>query len=196
MPEQADVAVAQDAKVEEILKTIEQMSVLQLSKLVKAVEERFGVTAAAPMAMPAGMMMGGAAAAAPVVEEKTEFDVVLKSAGANKINVIKVIRTITNLGLKEAKDQVDVLKRCAELTAEAMPRLRGMKDLDEYWVEINRLENQGDRVFRKLVSEILADGAEPINAIKTKEVVESLEAAADAFENVANRVETIFLKES
>ncbi len=107
MPEQADVAVAQDAKVEEILKTIEQMSVLQLSKLVKAVEERFGVTAAAPMAMPAGMMMGGAAAAAPVVEEKTEFDVVLKSAGANKINVIKVIRTITNLGLKEAKDLVD-----------------------------------------------------------------------------------------
>lgn len=107
MPEQADVAVAQDAKVEEILKTIEQMSVLQLSRLVKAVEERFGVTAAAPMAMPAGMMMGGAAAAAPVVEEQTEFDVILKAAGANKINVIKVIRTITNLGLKEAKDLVD-----------------------------------------------------------------------------------------
>lgn len=83
------------------------MSVLQLSKLVKAVEDRFGVTAAAPMAMPAGMMMGGAAAAAPVVEEQTEFDVVLKAAGANKINVIKVIRTITNLGLKEAKDLVD-----------------------------------------------------------------------------------------
>ena len=62
-------------------------------------------------------------------------------------------------------DQIDVLKKCAELTAEAMPRLRGMKNLDEYWVEINRLENQGDRVFRKLVSEILADGAEPINAI-------------------------------
>ncbi len=107
MPEKADVAVAQDAKVEEILTAIEQMSVLQLSKLVKAVEERFGVTAAAPMAMPAGMMMGGAAAAAPVVEEQTEFDVVLKAAGANKINVIKVIRTITNLGLKEAKDLVD-----------------------------------------------------------------------------------------
>ena len=107
MPEKADVAVAQDAKVEEILTAIEQMSVLQLSKLVKAVEDRFGVTAAAPMAMPAGMMMGGAAAAAPVVEEQTEFDVVLKAAGANKINVIKVIRTITNLGLKEAKDLVD-----------------------------------------------------------------------------------------
>jgi large subunit ribosomal protein L7/L12 len=102
-----DAAVAQDAKVEEILKSIEEMSVLQLSRLVKALEERFGVTAAAPMAMPAGMMMAGAAAAAPVVEEKTEFDVVLKSAGANKINVIKVIRTITSLGLKEAKDLAD-----------------------------------------------------------------------------------------
>jgi large subunit ribosomal protein L7/L12 len=106
MPEKADVAVAQDAKVEEILTSIEKMSVLQLSKLVKALEEHFGVTAAAPMAMPAGMMMG-AAAAAPVVEEQTEFDVILKGAGANKINVIKVIRTITNLGLKEAKDLVD-----------------------------------------------------------------------------------------
>jgi len=107
MPENADVAVAQDAKVEEILKSIEEMSVLQLSRLVKALETRFGVTAAAPMAMPMGMAMAGAAAAAPVVEEQTEFDVVLKGAGANKINVIKVIRTITNLGLKEAKDLVD-----------------------------------------------------------------------------------------
>jgi len=102
-----DAAVAQDAKVEEILKSIEEMSVLQLSRLVKALEERFGVTAAAPMAMPAGMAMAGAAAAAPAVEEKTEFDVILKSAGANKINVIKVIRTITSLGLKEAKDLAD-----------------------------------------------------------------------------------------
>lgn len=107
MPENADVAVAQDAKVEKILKSIEEMSVLQLSQLIKACETRFGVTAAAPMAMPMGMAMPGAAAAAPVVEEKTEFDVVLKAAGANKINVIKVIRTITNLGLKEAKDLVD-----------------------------------------------------------------------------------------
>ncbi len=106
MPAKADVAVAQDAKVEEILTSIEQMSVLQLSRLVKALEDRFGVTAAAPMAMPMGMMAGGAVAA-PVVEEQTEFDVILKAAGANKINVIKVIRTITNLGLKEAKDLVD-----------------------------------------------------------------------------------------
>jgi large subunit ribosomal protein L7/L12 len=103
MPEKEQVQVT-DAKVQEILASIEQMSVLQLSKLVKALEERFGVTAAAPIAVAAG---AAPAAAAPVVEEQTEFDVVLKAAGANKINVIKVIRTITNLGLKEAKDLVD-----------------------------------------------------------------------------------------
>jgi large subunit ribosomal protein L7/L12 len=103
MPEK-DQAQVTDAKVEEILSSIEQMSVLQLSKLVKALEERFGVSAAAPVAVAAA---GAPSAAAPVVEEQTEFDVILKAAGANKINVIKVIRTITNLGLKEAKDLVD-----------------------------------------------------------------------------------------
>lgn len=97
---------------------------------------------------------------------------------------------------KRVIEQVDVLQRCAELTADAMPRLRGMKNLEEYWVEINRLENQGDRTYRKLVAEILNDGADPIEAIKTKEIVDSLEAATDAFEKVANWVETIFLKES
>ncbi len=104
MPENTAVEV-NDAKVQEIIKSIEEMSVLQLSQLVKALENRFGVTAAAPVAVAAGGP--AAAAAAPVAEEQTEFDVVLKSAGANKINVIKVIRTITNLGLKEAKDLVD-----------------------------------------------------------------------------------------
>jgi len=103
MPENTAVEV-NDAKVQEIIKSIEEMSVLQLSQLVKALENRFGVTAAAPVAVAAGP---AAAAAAPAAEEQTEFDVVLKSAGANKINVIKVIRTITNLGLKEAKDLVD-----------------------------------------------------------------------------------------
>lgn len=90
----------------EILQAIESMTVLELSSLVKAIEERFGVTAAAPaVAVPMG---GGAGApAAPAAEEKTEFDVVLANAGANKINVIKVVRTLTNLGLKEAKDLVD-----------------------------------------------------------------------------------------
>jgi len=92
---------------EDIIKAIEEMSVLELSQLVKDLEEKFGVSAAAPaMAMPM-MAMPGAAAAAPAEEKKTEFDVVLVDAGANKINVIKVVREITGLGLKEAKDLVD-----------------------------------------------------------------------------------------
>ncbi|WP_029165567.1 50S ribosomal protein L7/L12 [Aminiphilus circumscriptus] len=92
---------------EEIIKAIEEMSVLELSQLVKDLEEKFGVSAAAPaMAMPM-MMPGMGAAAAPAEEEKTEFDVVLKSAGSNKIGVIKVVRELTGLGLKEAKELVD-----------------------------------------------------------------------------------------
>ncbi len=92
--------------------------------------------------------------------------------------------------------QVDVLRRCAELTADAMPRLRAMKNLGEYWVEINRLENEGDRTYRKLVAELFNDGLEPILLMKLKDVVDALEAAADGFERVANLVETIALKES
>ena len=101
------VETAGDQKIEDIIGAIENLSVLQLSTLVKAIEEKFGVTAAAPVAMaaPAAVAAGGANAAA--AEEKTEFDVVLKSAGANKINVIKVVRSLTSLGLKEAKDLVD-----------------------------------------------------------------------------------------
>ncbi|AVK86707.1 50S ribosomal protein L7/L12 [Lysinibacillus sp. NPDC047702] len=85
---------------EQILEAIKAMTVLELNDLVKAIEEEFGVTAAAPVAVVAG----GAAGAA---EEKTEFDVVLASAGAEKIKVIKVVREITGLGLKEAKEVVD-----------------------------------------------------------------------------------------
>jgi large subunit ribosomal protein L7/L12 len=89
---------------EEMIKVIEEMTVLELSELVKALEERFGVSASAPaMAMP--MMAAPAAAAAE--EEKTEFDVIYKAPGANKINVIKIVREITGLGLKEAKELVD-----------------------------------------------------------------------------------------
>ncbi len=84
---------------EQILESIEKMTVLELNDLVKAIEEKFGVTAAAPVA--------AAGAAAAVVEEKTEFDVVLASAGDQKIKVIKVVREATGLGLKEAKDLVD-----------------------------------------------------------------------------------------
>ncbi|MBR4206515.1 MAG: 50S ribosomal protein L7/L12 [Clostridia bacterium] len=85
----------------QILESIKSLTILELADLVKAVEEEFGVSAAAPVAV------AGAGAAAPAVEEKTEFDVVLKSFGAKKLDVIKVIREITGLGLKEAKDLVE-----------------------------------------------------------------------------------------
>ena len=87
---------------EEIMQAIENMTVLELSELVKALEEKFGVSAAAPVAVAAAPAAAGAAA-----EEKTEFDVILTNAGASKINVIKVVREITGLGLKEAKEIVD-----------------------------------------------------------------------------------------
>jgi large subunit ribosomal protein L7/L12 len=86
----------------DVVAFIENMTVLELSEFVKELEDKFGVSAAAPVAVAAAP-----AAAAEAAEEKTEFDVIIKSAGANKINVIKVVRTLTSLGLKEAKDVVD-----------------------------------------------------------------------------------------
>jgi large subunit ribosomal protein L7/L12 len=91
---------------EEILDGIAEMSVLELAELLKEFEERFGVTAAAPVAVAAAPAAGGGAAA-PAAEEQDEFDVILKEAGDKKIQVIKEVRTLTNLGLKEAKDLVD-----------------------------------------------------------------------------------------
>jgi large subunit ribosomal protein L7/L12 len=88
---------------QELIENISKMSVLELSELVKALETKFGVSAAAPVAM----MAAGAGAAAAPTEEKTEFEVILADGGANKINVIKEVRTITGLGLKEAKDLVE-----------------------------------------------------------------------------------------
>src|SRR5512135_881494 len=88
----------------EVVSFIENMTVLELSELVKELEDKFGVSAAAPVAVAA---VGGAPAAAEAAEEQTEFDVILKAAGANKIGVIKVVRALTSLGLKEAKDLVD-----------------------------------------------------------------------------------------
>ncbi|WP_068556879.1 50S ribosomal protein L7/L12 [Thermotalea metallivorans] len=87
---------------EQIIEAIKNMTVLELNELVKACEEEFGVSAAAPVAV-----MAPGAAAAPAAEEKTEFDVILANAGAEKIKVIKVVRELTGLGLKEAKDLVD-----------------------------------------------------------------------------------------
>ena len=93
---------------QQVVDYIKGISVLELSQLVKALEQELGVSAAAavPMAMPGGAAAGGGAAAAPV-EEKTEFNVILTAVGAQKINVIKEVRAITSLGLKEAKDLVD-----------------------------------------------------------------------------------------
>jgi large subunit ribosomal protein L7/L12 len=93
-------------KDQQIISLLENMTMLEVSGLVKKLEEHFGVTAAAPMMMAGPGMMGGAGAAA-AVEEQTEFDVVLMAAGDKKINVIKVVRELTGLGLKEAKDLVD-----------------------------------------------------------------------------------------
>jgi len=98
--------MSDNKKIEEMLSTVEQMSVLELSNLVKALEEKFGVTAQAPVAVALAGASAAGGAQAPA-EEKTTFTVVLTSSGANKIQVIKEIRTIINLGLKEAKDLVE-----------------------------------------------------------------------------------------
>ena len=97
--------VATSGKIEQVLDIVAGMTMLEASQLVKAFEQKFGVSAAAVAAAPVGVAAAGAAAA--VVEEKTAFDVVLKDAGANKIQVIKAVRAETNLGLKEAKDLVE-----------------------------------------------------------------------------------------
>jgi len=127
MSEEKKEEVVVPAKFEKLVAEIEKMSVLDLSELVKVLEEKFGVSAAAPM------MMGAlpAAGAAEAVEEKTEFDVELTAAGAQKINVIKVVREVTSLGLKEAKDLVDaapkvIKEKIAKADAEAI-----LKKLEE-----------------------------------------------------------------
>ena len=107
-------------KKDEILEAIANLTVIELSELLTAFEEKFGVTAAAPVAVAAA----GGAAAAPAEEEKDEFDVILTEAGAQKIQVIKVVRELTSLGLKEAKDLVDgapkpVLEKATKEAAEA-----------------------------------------------------------------------------
>ncbi len=109
---------------EEILDSIGALTVLELKELLDAFEERFGVTAAAPVAVAAAPGAGGGAAAAPAEEEKDEFDVILTGAGAQKIQVIKAVRELTSLGLKEAKDLVDgapkaVLEKANKEAAEA-----------------------------------------------------------------------------
>jgi predicted phosphate transport protein (TIGR00153 family) len=96
----------------------------------------------------------------------------------------------------ELANQVEVLQRCAELTADAMPRLRTMKDLEEFWIEINRLENAGDKSYRRILAKLFSGKYEALEVLKLKDIVDSLEAAIDAFEKVANTVEQIAVKES
>jgi predicted phosphate transport protein (TIGR00153 family) len=97
---------------------------------------------------------------------------------------------------REMHELVRVLHQQAVLTADAMPRLKALKDLDEYWVECNRLENEGDRAYRMLLVRLFSGEYDALTVLKMKEVADELEAACDAFEHVANTVETIAVKES
>jgi predicted phosphate transport protein (TIGR00153 family) len=96
----------------------------------------------------------------------------------------------------ELAEQVEVLQRCSELTAEAMPRLKTMKDLEEFWIEINRLENTGDKVYRRILAKLFSGQFEALEVLKLKGIVDALEEAIDAFETVANIIEQIAVKES
>jgi len=116
---------------EEVIKFIENMTVLELSVMVKELEEKFGVSAAAPAAAAAAP-----AAAAEAAEEKTEFDVILKACGANKINVIKVVRALTSLGLKEAKDLVDGAPQPVKSAVSKQEADDAMKQLVEAGAEV------------------------------------------------------------
>ena len=92
--------------------------------------------------------------------------------------------------------QVEVIQRCSEITADAMPKLQSMQDLEEYWIEINRLENAGDKNHRRILAKLFSGEFKTIEVLKLKDIVESLEEAIDAFEKVANIVEQIAVKES
>ena len=96
---------------------------------------------------------------------------------------------------EEVGEQIEVLQRAAALTAEAMPRLRTMKDLSEYWIEINRLENTGDQVHRRIIAQLFNGETDALTVMKVKDVVDSLEAAIDAFEHIAHTIEQIAVKE-
>ena len=96
----------------------------------------------------------------------------------------------------ELSTQVEVLQRCAELTAASMPNLQSLQSLEEYWIEINRLENAGDKNHRRTIAKLFSGEFKTIEVLKLKDIVESLEEAIDAFEKVANIVEQIAVKES
>src|SRR5690348_16934933 len=97
---------------------------------------------------------------------------------------------------QEMREIADLLVRAAELTAQAMPRLKSLKNLSDYWIEVNRIENEADKLHRRFVARLFNGEVDALTVLKLKEVAEQLEAAADAFENVADMVETIAVKES
>jgi hypothetical protein len=105
---------------------------------------------------------------------------------------------LTGLGTLPAEmtQQTALLQRAAEITAEAMPRLQTMKDLPDYWIEANRIENEADKLYRRLLSRLYSGEYEALEVLRLKEVADQLEEAADAFEKVANVVESIAVKES
>jgi predicted phosphate transport protein (TIGR00153 family) len=96
----------------------------------------------------------------------------------------------------EVLNQVEIIQRCAEITAEAMPKLRAMTGLDEYWIEINRLENSGDKSYRRTLAKLFSGDFKAIEVLKLKDIITSLEGAIDAIEKVANIDEQIAVKES
>jgi predicted phosphate transport protein (TIGR00153 family) len=112
----------------------------------------------------------------------------------------EVVDSIVLYGVEEFPehfaDQIEVLQRACRLTAEAMPRLRTMKDLEEFWIEINRLENEGDRNHRRILADLFDGSYKAMQVLKLKDIVDSVEAAIDALETVANIVEQIAVKES
>jgi predicted phosphate transport protein (TIGR00153 family) len=97
---------------------------------------------------------------------------------------------------REMHELIETLGRAAQLTAKAMPRLQGLKDLEPYWIEANRIENEGDHAYRMLLVRLFSGEYDALTVLKLKEVADELEEAADAFEHVANTVETIAVKES
>jgi len=97
---------------------------------------------------------------------------------------------------EELSELADVIQRCAELTADAMPRLRSLDSLEEYWIEVNRLENAGDKSYRRTLAQLFGGSFKALEVLKLKDIVQALEGAIDAFEKVANIVEQIAVKES
>jgi uncharacterized protein len=119
-------------------------------------------------------------------------DVMDEMEGAVEMMVLYSIEALPS----EVAEQVDVLQRAAVLTAEAMPKLRSPGQLEEYWIEINRLENEGDQIYRRLLAHLFSGEYDALTVQKLKGVVDALELAADNFEHVANAIEQIALKES